>query len=116
MFSCHVFQHFSRFQGVTQYLEETYRVLDKGATLCLHIPVPGAHRAADSSLFRLTVRNAFVSLRRALGARRIMEYHRYDPKRIFRTLEGIGFGDPELRIFNMNSNGDGHSFFFARRP
>jgi hypothetical protein len=45
-----------------------------------------------------------------------MEYHRSSAELIFKTLQQIGYRDAELRIFDMASNGDAHSFFFARRP
>jgi SAM-dependent methyltransferase len=116
MFSCHVFQHFSQFAGVAEYLRESFRVLRSGGTVCFHIPVPGAHRGAAVSRVRLALHNASVTVRRWLGRRRIMEYHRYAPPMIFETLRAIGYRDVELRLFDMTSNGDAHSFFFARRP
>lgn len=116
MFSCHVFQHFSHFAGVTRYLEETFRVVAPGGTICFHIPVPGAHRRARISRYRLALHNAGVGIRRLLGGRRVMEYHLYTPVLVFRTLERIGYRDAELRVFDMTSNQDAHSFFFARRP
>ena len=116
MFSCRVFQHFSRFEGVTRFLQETFRVLASGGTVCFHIPVPGAHRGVLISSVRLALHNASVTARRMLGGRRVMEYHRYSARTIFDTLKAIGFRDAELRVFDMTSNGDAHSFFFARRP
>ncbi len=116
MFSCHVFQHFSQFDGVARYLEETIRVLASGGTACFHIPVPGAHRGAAVSKLRLTLHNVSVKVRRFVGGGRIMEYHRYSPTAIFNVLKAIGFRNAELRVFDMSSNGDAHSFFFVRRP
>lgn len=114
MFSSHVFQHFAGYRGVVEYLTETRRVLRTGGTFCFHVPVPGAHRLGTSSL-RLSTRNLALQVMRLLGARRIMEYHRYAPELVFRTLEEIGFKDLELRIFDMKSNRDAHSYFFGRR-
>lgn len=116
MFSCHVFQHLSSFAGVTRYLKETFRVLAPGGTICFHIPVPGAHRRAPVSRSRLALHNAKVGIRRLLGGRRVMEYHLYSPALVFRTLECIGYRGAELRVFDMTSNQDAHSFFFACRP
>lgn len=116
MFSCHVFQHFARFDDVVRYLKEVFRVLAPGATICFHIPVPGAHRGAAVSAGRLALHRFAVTVRRLLGVYRIMEYHRYSPTLVFKTLERIGFHGAELRVFAMTSNGDAHSFFFARRP
>jgi SAM-dependent methyltransferase len=115
MFSCHVFQHFSQFSGIESYLRETFRVLKPGGSACFHIPVPGAHRGMAVSKRKLAVINASIALRRLFGARHIMEYHQYYPARIFATLHAVGFRDLELRIFDMTSNGDPHSFFFARK-
>ncbi len=116
MFSCHVFQHLSGFGAIASYLRETHRVLAPGGTVCFHVPVAGAHRGAHIRGLTLAARNAAVTLRRFLGARRLMEYHRYTPRRMFRLLDAVGFRDLELRIFDMTANGDAHSFFFARKP
>lgn len=116
MFSCHVFQHFSEYGGVLEYLRESYRVLRSGASICFHIPVPGAHRSSVHSAMWLAAWNARASLRRVFGRPQVMEYHRYPAERILRTLDDLGFSDVELRIFSMSSNGDSHSFFFARKP
>jgi ubiquinone/menaquinone biosynthesis C-methylase UbiE len=116
MFSSHVFQHFPGFSGIARYLAEGFRVLKSGATVCLHIPVIGSHRSSHLSWPRLALHNAAVTVRRLLGRLRVMEYHRYSALRVFRTLDELGFRDAELRVFNMRSNGDAHSFFFCRRP
>lgn len=116
MFSSHVFQHFSAFAGVAQYLRETFRVLARGGSACFHIPVPGAHWGLKASTLRLALYNTSVSVRRWLGRRNLAEYHRYSAVKIFDTLRSIGYRDVELRVFDMKSNGDAHSFFFARRP
>ena len=116
MFSSHVFQHFSSYTGIVCYLKETFRVLAPGGTACFHVPVTGAHRSAPTSNIRLAIHNTVVTLRRLLGHRRMMEYHRYSATRVFESLRSIGFKRAELRIFDMTSNGDAHSFFFAQRP
>ena len=116
MFSSHVFQHLSEFGSIVRYWEESYRVLAAGGTMCFHLPIPGAHRNPDVSWVRLTLHNLATRVRRIMGRLKIMEYHRYSPLLILRVLDQIGFRDVELRVFNMRSNGDAHSFFFARRP
>jgi ubiquinone/menaquinone biosynthesis C-methylase UbiE len=116
MFSSHVFQHFSEFSGIEQYLRESYRVLQSGGSICFHLPVPGAHRTSARSSLWLTLWNTRVLVQRSLGRRKVMEYHRYPAGRVFRTLQEVGFRDLELRIFAMASNNDAHSFFFARKP
>jgi len=116
MFSSHVFQHFSDYAAIVAYLEETFRVLRPGSSICFHIPVPGAHLTSPGSLPRRIASRIKISLKRLLGMRRVMEYHRYPADRVLRTLAQVGFTGGELRIFPMTSNGDYHSFFFARKP
>jgi SAM-dependent methyltransferase len=116
MFSCHVFQHFSDFAAVSEYLAEAFRVLRPGGTVCFHIPVKGAHLGSTQSSARLELRNLRAKLGRRLGIGKKWEYHRYDPRRIIRLLAHLGFRDIELRVFPMRSNGDHHSYFFARKP
>jgi cyclopropane fatty-acyl-phospholipid synthase-like methyltransferase len=115
MFSCHVFQHFSEFNGVVTYLRETFRVLCAGGTTCFHIPVKGAHLDSTQSSLRLGLRNIRAKLGRLVGVGRTWEYHRHDPRSIILTLADIGFESIELRVFPMRSNGDHHSYFFARK-
>lgn len=116
MFSTHVFQHFSSFRAIVAYLQETRRVLRKGGTICFHLPVPGAHLTAPTSSFRRFASRIKIVIKRLVGSRRIMEYHRYSAEKVLRTLAMLGLVDAELRIFPMQSNGDYHSFFFARKP
>ena len=116
MFSSHVFQHFPGFVEVARYLQETFRVLRSGGTVCFHIPVVGAHLSSPASPIRLALHNAATRARRLVGMLKVMEYHRYSAHDVFSTLQNVGFSDAELRIFPMTSNGDAHSFFFARRP
>jgi ubiquinone/menaquinone biosynthesis C-methylase UbiE len=116
MFSTHVFQHFSNYAAIVAYLDETFRVLRSGGSICFHIPVPGAHLTSPGSLPRRIASRLKIALKRLLGMRRVMEYHRYPAARVLRTLARAGFVGGELRIFPMTSNGDYHSFFFARKP
>ena len=115
MFSTHVFQHFSDYDAIETYLKESFRVLRPGSTVCFHVPVPGAHLTASASPLHRLGRWLKVAIKRATGMRRVMEYHRYPADQILRTLAGTGFVGSELRIFPMRSNGDYHSFFFARK-
>ena len=116
MFSSHVFQHLPGFDAVERYLGETFAALAPGGTICFHLPAPGAHRTAEHSAVWYAVRAGKIAIKRALGRHDVMEYHRYDPSRVLRALERLGFRDPELRVFDMRSNGDAHSYYFARRP
>lgn len=115
MFSCHVFQHFSSLSGVADYLRETHRCLCDGGTICLHLPVAGAHHGAPESGLLLFCRNLIVKMFRVFGIHKMWEYHRYSARRIISTLKGLGYVDIELRIIPMRSNGDYHSYFFARK-
>lgn len=116
MFSTHVFQHFSDFSAVVEYLRQTFRVLRPGGTICFHLPVPGAHGGEmPGRLATLRNRLRLMLLRTVLKRGAIMEYRRYPITTIFSTLRAIGYRDLELRIFPMSSNGDPHSFFFARK-
>jgi SAM-dependent methyltransferase len=116
VFSCHVFQHFSALDSIVEYLRDSFRALEPGGTLCIHVPVPGAHRSSARSSAQTSLHNTKVRLKRFFGMSRIMEYHRYCPGVVFDILSGIGFVNIELRIFPMTSNGDDHSFFFGRKP
>jgi SAM-dependent methyltransferase len=116
MFSCHVFQHLPGQDAVAAYLRETYRVLRSGASLCFHLPVPGAHLTGPQSNVWYWARNVYKTLKRAVGIVNMAEYHRYPASAIISLLMGLGFRDVELRVFAMSSNGDYHSYFFARKP
>ena len=61
-------------------------------------------------------RNLYKRIKRSLGIINIAEYHRYQAPTIFALLGNLGFMDLELRVFAMSSNGDYHSYFFARKP
>jgi ubiquinone/menaquinone biosynthesis C-methylase UbiE len=115
MFSCHVFQHFSDFSGIVAYLRETYRVLCQGGTICFHLPQTGANTVRELPSLLLGLRNAFAKLKRVVGNGRAWEYHRYRPGIIFGILKEIGFNDIEVRVFPMLSNGDFHTYYFARK-
>jgi SAM-dependent methyltransferase len=116
MFSSHVFQHLPGFAAVESYLRHTFAALTSGGTVCFHLPAPGAHRTAEHSALWYAVRTGKIAVKRALGRHDVMEYHRYEPSRVLRVLEHIGYREPELRVFDMRSNGDAHSYYFARRP
>ena len=116
MFSSHVFQHLPGFDPIERYLRRTFDALAPGGSICFHLPAPGAHRGAEHSPLWYAVRTGKVAVKRALGRHDVMEYHRYHPSRVMRALEQVGYRDPELRVFDMRSNGDAHSYYFARRP
>ena len=116
MFSSHVFQHLSDFSHVERYFAESFRCLRHGGTICFHLPVPGAHRTSEHPSIWYLVRSAKVAIKRMLGQLAVMDYRRYAASRVFGALERVGYEDCQLRIFSMRSNGDAHSYFFARKP
>lgn len=116
MFSCHVLQHLPDECAIGAYLTETHRVLVSGGSACFHLPVPGAHLTSSQSTFLYWARNFYKRIKRRLGILSIAEYHRYPAALVVTLLTHIGFKDVELRIFAMSSNGDYHSYFFARKP
>jgi SAM-dependent methyltransferase len=116
MFTSHVLQHLSDKNAVRDYLAATYPALAPGATICFHLPVPGAHGTKDEPAWRLRFRHLRYQWMRWRGRRDLMEYNVKSVATVFGILSGIGYSDAELRIFRLTSNGDPHSFFFARRP
>lgn len=114
VFSCHVLQHLPD-DAVATYLREAARVLRPGGTLCVHIPVPGAHITSRQSSLSFALRNAYTRLKRVFGIIPVGEYHRYPVRLMLLRLLGLGFVEIELRLFVMSSNGDFHSYFFARK-
>jgi SAM-dependent methyltransferase len=115
-FSAHVFQHLSDTEAVAQYFAQLRVAMRAGGTVCLHLPVRGAHRSTMRGRLPGPLRRLRLGLLRLLGKRRIMEYNVFDMTWVFRALEAAGFVDVELRIFPVASNRDEHSFFFARVP
>jgi ubiquinone/menaquinone biosynthesis C-methylase UbiE len=115
MFSCHVLQHLPGRRAVSAYLRDTARVLRKDGTVCFHLPVPGAHVTSRQSPLWYMASNTLTRLRRAIGIMPVAEYHRYRPRDVLALLAEVGFGDLQLRIFAMSSNGDYHSYFFGRK-
>jgi SAM-dependent methyltransferase len=126
-FSCDVFQHFSRVSFADDYLIELHRVLDPGASLMIHLPIytwPDTLRRTFSGLYRL---RGLVDSLRANSRRLLLKLGfghpfmfgvKYDSKRLYEFVSGLGFQDIEVRLFQ--NSGDGgrpelRSYLFARK-
>jgi len=123
VFSTHVFQHLSDPAGVKKYLSLAFEALARGASLCLHFPVSGAHREAQFNRLRLRPHflwnhmfHAVQFMLRRTGILSHWEYRVFQANDVFRMLNESGYTDLEMRIFDLASMGEAHSFFFARRP
>jgi SAM-dependent methyltransferase len=113
MFCTEVFQHLSSYHMVARYLEAVFAALAPGATICFQLPVIGVHRRSP---WRSAFKTSTVSIARALGRRRIMEYRAYPVPTVFATLEQAGFAECEMRVFEAHAHPDRHAYFFARKP
>jgi ubiquinone/menaquinone biosynthesis C-methylase UbiE len=125
VFSCEVFQHFSMPQEARRYFEEMYRVLNRGGSIMLELPVYlwPAPAQPFAFLFRLigAVHHARAELRRILIRAKVaspfMHIVRYEVYWLANTLCQIGFEDVELKMFFIT--GEGRKFLrpwiFARK-
>ncbi len=123
VFSTHVFQHFNSLKEATGIFKEVYRVLGKSGTLMIHLPI---YRWPFRSLFFSWpyylwmkidgLKAGFIRFLIMRGNWRplMMELH-YELDWLYRTLDGLGFADIELRMIRVRSNNDPHSFIFARK-
>ena len=117
-----VFQHFDDVDVAAEYLRELYRVMGPAATLMLQLPLweaPSAGRLIRGlyGTQRLLggIRARIRRRRMARGGQPIMRLLRYELVWVYRTLATVGLDDIQVRIFRVRSNGDHHSFVFARR-
>jgi SAM-dependent methyltransferase len=112
--SVHVFQHLETRRVLAAYLAEARRALRPGGTLMVHIQM-----ATSRPPVRVFVKNAIGlwrsrrSLRRG-GTHTHVRMRHYYFDEVFRLLLDAGFGDAELRVFAVRSNGFHHSFWLAR--
>lgn len=120
-FSCHVLQHLDPPSLVWHAFGEMARVLARGGTLMVHLPVYRTPRELSfSGLSEALLRGASlvwrarVALRRRLG-RSAMSMTAVSMEDVFSRLPPLGLEDVELASFPAASNGDVHSFVLARR-
>ena len=113
VFSCEVFQHFDDERPLRAYLQEAYRILISGGTVCFQLPVRGLHSA---TLLSFTARNLLLQILRALGRRRMMVYRQYKAESVLEMLMQIGFEDIEMRVFHASRQQGFHAYFLGRKP
>jgi ubiquinone/menaquinone biosynthesis C-methylase UbiE len=112
VFSCEVFQHLDSDRAITAYIQESFRVLSPGGTMCFQVPVRGVQ---PRSLLSSQSRNLTLRLLRRLGRRRMMIYRQFSSDLIFRLLTEVGYVDSELRVFRAAEQVGFHSYFFGRK-
>lgn len=115
VFSVHVMQHLESPAVLDAYIAEMRRVLRAGATAMVHVPVQGA--PAPRPWRRLQAELALRGSRRALRAGRThttMRTNAYWLDDVWRAFIAAGFGDVELRMIPVRSNGYGHQFWLGR--
>lgn len=113
VFSCEVFQHFDDDRPLRAYLQEAYRILISGGTICFQLPVRGLHSA---TLLSSTARNVLLRILRQLGRRRMMVYRQYKAESVFEMLMQTGFEDIEMRVFHASQQQGFHAYFLSRKP
>jgi len=122
--STFVFQHFDSPAIAREYLVEIGRVMRPGGSLMIQMPIyewagmrrlfRGMYEAQRSfGTVRATVRRLLI--RRGIGSP-IMRGLKYEVSWVLTTFSAIGFENIEIRTFQVRSNGDWHSFIFARKP
>jgi len=123
-FSSLVFQHFDSVDVGTSQFAEIFRVLKKGGTMMIQVPVyrwPGTDTlfgllyAARRILGNLRARLRRTLLLMGFGNPFMRGTH-YEIKWLYSELTKIGFRDIELIIFpTKSSNGHPYSFVLARK-
>ncbi len=121
--STFVFQHFESVVDADAYWKELARVLEPDGTLMIQLPIhawPHNRRLYDLTYAVQRAAGDFrARVRRRLLARGLskpfMRGLSYEQGRLLRTVGEMGFADLELRSFHVRSNGELHTFLFARR-
>jgi ubiquinone/menaquinone biosynthesis C-methylase UbiE len=123
VFSTHVFQHFDSLSVADEYFAEIARTMKTDGTLMIHLPL--YRWPSKSRILRMiyAIQKAKEDIQ-AGGKRLLMRYGmakplmrglRYPLEYFFEVLPKHGFTDIELAAFVTKSNGDPHSFLFARK-
>jgi ubiquinone/menaquinone biosynthesis C-methylase UbiE len=124
VFSTHVFQHLDSIEDATSYFGEISRVLRKGGSMMIHLPILGWPAGAPRWLrFPFYMRNQLQQLRRALQRRAItkgrfvplMVMRSYPLGYLFHTLQDCGCSEIQVLSFLTTSNNAPHSFVMARK-
>jgi SAM-dependent methyltransferase len=121
VFSTHVIQHVDTKEIGYAYFREFYRVLEKGGTIMVHLPLYMFPR--DSKVERLLdgiyavfrwVNGKRATLKRAANIK-IMRWTSYPIDGLTRVLTELGFRDIEFRTMSVASNGAAYTFVLARK-
>jgi len=110
VFSCEVFQHFDSEAPFIAYMQEAFRVLGSGGSICFQVPVQGIHRA---SFLASPARTRILQLLRWFGRRRMMIYRQFRADQVFDILSTTGFQNLEMRVFHAAEQF--HMYFFGEK-
>lgn len=123
VFSVHVFQHFDSIDVADLYMKEIIRVLRPTGTMMIHLPI--LKWPPNSGLIKLCYEyQKQLGNLRAKTKRFLMNFGLVKPpmrelsypiEHFYRELPRLGLEDIEVSIFATSSNGDPHSFIFARK-
>jgi len=123
--SFHVLQHLSCAEDGYGLMKESWRVLQSGGTICIHLPIyaiPGGaggrvvDLATRAVLRASEVKSAARRLLMRFGGRPFMHVTHYDVHDVLRRLRALGFTNVEVQTVRMRSNDDDHFCFFATKP
>jgi SAM-dependent methyltransferase len=121
-FSTHVFQHFDNVECGAAYFRELHRVMMRGATLMVHLPILLTPRSRFFSLAekcsRMKQNIVGVPKRFLIGLGYPAKYMRmtvYPAKWIYKSLPAIGFKDVHVRVVPTRSSDDLVPFILARK-
>lgn len=120
VFSAHVFQHFDSYEDAKRLLKTVTERLMPSGTMMIHLPVyelPGGRiRPILQSLVAIAVG---ASRCQAWCYRRVgrlfMRGLHYERRWVVETLHSLGMRKIVFRTFSVRSNGESHTFVFARK-
>jgi ubiquinone/menaquinone biosynthesis C-methylase UbiE len=120
VFSCHVFQHFDSPEDAERVFSDVFRVMSKGSSLCIHLPMFALPRNPVSPVVRAlnriskTIGSAKANFNRARG-KLIMRGLWYEKDELIGMLKKLGFSEIETHGFEMRSNQSWHDVVFASK-